>query len=256
LSPASTPSIATGSEPNGIAVDPSDRFVYVVDRLSNDVLTYALDSSSGTLTLAGNAVSTVANPIAIVADPTGKFLFVGGTGVDAYTIAPNSGTLTLVVGSPFGPSGVDAFSLAVDPFGKFLYYGDIVAGTVHSTTINSTSGALSETSGSPISAGNNPLSMQVDPSGGFLYVLSAGDASVWGYAIDSTTGALTFSSRASSLAAGTSLGVLGGTPPVQYVRRCRRRPLLSPLRRKELARTYSDDGCSPRTSWPVRCRRE
>lgn len=217
LSPASTPSVATGSEPNGIAVDPSDRFVYVVDRLSNDVLTYTLDPSLGTLTLTGNAVPTVANPIAVVADPTGKFLYVGGTLVDAYTIAPSSGMLTLVAGSPFGSNGEDAFSLAVDPFGKFLYYGDIVAGTVHSTTINPTSGALSETSGSPISAGNNPLSMQVDPSGGFLYVLSAGDASVWGYSIDSTTGALTFSSRASSLAAGTSLAVLGGAAPVQYV---------------------------------------
>lgn len=217
LSQASTPTVGTGSEPNGIAVDPSDRFVYVVDRLSNDVLTYALDPTSGTLTLVGNAVATVANPIAVVADPTGKFLYVGGTLVDAYTIAAGSGTLTLVTGSPFGANGVDAFSLAVDPFGRFLYYGDIVAGTVHSTTIDPTSGALNETSGSPISAGNNPLGMQVDPSGGFLYVLSAGDASVWGYSIDSATGGLTFSSRASSLAAGTSLAVLGGAASVQYV---------------------------------------
>jgi 6-phosphogluconolactonase len=63
------------------------------------------------------------------------------------------------------------FDMKADPAGHFLYISDFNAGKVHAYSINQTSGALSEISGSPFGfpgAGNGgPLT--IDPRGKFLF---------------------------------------------------------------------------------------
>jgi len=65
--------------------------------------------------------------------------------ISGYSIAPSTGVLTPLSGSPFA---IPASALAVNSAGGFLYASD-PAGTIQVFTIDSASGALTPISGSP-----------------------------------------------------------------------------------------------------------
>jgi 6-phosphogluconolactonase len=96
-------SVAAGNAPTEIAVDPTSRFAYVVNRLDNTVSMFTIDPSTGNLKLnstATNPTATVATgtePFRINFDPTGKFVYVTneGSAVSIYTVN-SDGTLTSV----------------------------------------------------------------------------------------------------------------------------------------------------------------
>jgi 6-phosphogluconolactonase (cycloisomerase 2 family) len=100
---------ATGSLPEGIAIDASGKFAYVADSGSDDVSGYEINDTTGALTplkrspfKAGNA------PQKVAIDPTGKFVYVTNSGskdVWGYAIDPKSGDLTPVPESPFKAGG-------------------------------------------------------------------------------------------------------------------------------------------------------
>ena len=93
--------VAAGNAPTAIAVDPTSRFAYVVNRPDKTVSMFTIDPNTGNLTLN----STVTNPKATIAtgtepfridfDPTGKFVYVTneGSAASIYTVNSN-GTLT------------------------------------------------------------------------------------------------------------------------------------------------------------------
>jgi 6-phosphogluconolactonase (cycloisomerase 2 family) len=93
--------IAAGNAPTAIAVDPTSRFAYVVNRLDNTVSMYTINPSTGNLTLNSSAtnpagtIGTGAEPFRIVFDPTGKFVYVTNeeSAVSIFTVNTN-GTLT------------------------------------------------------------------------------------------------------------------------------------------------------------------
>jgi 6-phosphogluconolactonase (cycloisomerase 2 family) len=62
---------------------------------------------------------------------------------------------------------------------------------VSAYTINATTGALTQITGSPFPAGTQPFSVTVDPSAKFAYVANGGGGNVSAYTSDATTGALT-----------------------------------------------------------------
>jgi 6-phosphogluconolactonase len=93
--------ISAGSGPTAIAVDPTSRFAYVVNRLDNTVSMYTIDPNTGNLTLnstATNPTATIATgtePFRVDFDPTGNFLYVTNEGSAASIYTVNSdGTLT------------------------------------------------------------------------------------------------------------------------------------------------------------------
>ena len=93
--------VSAGSGPTAIAVDPTSRFAYVVNRLDNTVSMYTIDPNTGNLTLnstATNPTATIATgtePFRIDFDPTGNFLYVTneGSATSIYTVN-SDGTLT------------------------------------------------------------------------------------------------------------------------------------------------------------------
>jgi 6-phosphogluconolactonase (cycloisomerase 2 family) len=132
----------------------------------------------------------------VLADPKGRFLFVGSEGsgfISVFQIA-SDGSLTLTSGSPFtSPNLTSADSLAVDGNGKFLYVGQLSSSTpVDVFTIDQTTGALSEVG--PFSLGVAQL--HADPSGKFLLGVaevadapgSATDQHIYVFSIDQTSG--------------------------------------------------------------------
>lgn len=93
--------VAAGNAPTAIAVDPTSRFAYVVNRLDNTVSMYTIDSSTGNLTLNATATNPTATiptgtePFRIDFDPTGKFVYVTNeqSATSIYTVN-GDGTLT------------------------------------------------------------------------------------------------------------------------------------------------------------------
>ena len=89
-----------------------------------------------------------------------------------YTVNPNSELSTPV--SINGPSNV--YEMHIDPTGKFLYASDFDLGAVHVYSINSSTGALTEVTGSPFTASQAPGNggpLAASPDGKFLFYSNA-----------------------------------------------------------------------------------
>jgi 6-phosphogluconolactonase len=93
--------VAAGNGPTAVAVDPTSRFAYVVNRMDNTVSMYTIDPNTGnlklnaTVTNLSGTIATGAMPFRIDFDPTGKFVYVTNEGSAASIYTVNSdGTLT------------------------------------------------------------------------------------------------------------------------------------------------------------------
>jgi len=176
----------------GVAVDPSGRFVYVGDNASTDLYAFAINLATGALaSISGSPFTVGSGPQGVVADPTGRFLYVvAPNGVSAFTINAATGALTGIKGSPFAADS-NAYLAAIDPAGKFLYVGNNVSNTVSAFVINPTSGALTAVKGSPFACAADCNGMKVDLLGRFLYASNFDNDTISAYAINGGTGALT-----------------------------------------------------------------
>ena len=165
--------------------------LYVANAGSHNLSVYSIDQGTGALAPLSPGPSTIAtgnNPTSVVVAPSASVVYVANHG-GSNDISAFSTDLTEVSGSPF-PAGGNPLSLAVGGGGKFLYSAnpDATNPSISGFSIDPTSGALSQLSGSPFKL---PVSqyMATDQTGSYLYVTLG--ASVVGYGIDPATGALT-----------------------------------------------------------------
>jgi 6-phosphogluconolactonase len=157
--------------PTLTAVDPTNRFVYVV--ASSDVVVFSFNASAsgGTLTAlsgTGSKLATGNGPNSIAIDPSGRYLYIGnGTDktISAYSINQATGLLTAIAGGPISVStGVSG--VFFDPSGKFLYTESGSAsgtnGVITRFTIDFTTGLPSTTIASrTFSAGSGPAGITI-----------------------------------------------------------------------------------------------
>jgi 6-phosphogluconolactonase len=157
--------IATGAQ--SIAVDPSGRFVYVPNTVSNDVSRYSIDATTGALTpgapvTAGNGPMSIVltvGPTPVIFRP--RFAYVANLNSDtvsAFAIDAATGALTPAPGSPFA-AGVGPIAVTVDPTGRFAYVANAGSNDISGYTIDPASGGLSPIAGSPFPAGEGPSSV-------------------------------------------------------------------------------------------------
>ena len=191
-----TTAIAAGTAPMGVAVDPSSRFVYVVNSTGNfvngTVSQYSINQTTGALTSITTAIATGTSPRGVAADPTGRFVYVtnhgtSGNSVSQYSINQTTGALTSI--ATIG-SGNRPFGIAVDPTGRFVYTANYTGNTVSQYSINQTTGALTQIT-TAIATGTSPQGIAVEPTGRFAYTANSGDSTVSQYSINQTTGSLT-----------------------------------------------------------------
>jgi len=197
---AGNPAVSGLDCPEFMAVDPTQKFLYVPDEANDLIHSYSIDTD-GALTEVGTAVSQCAFQVAV--DPSGKFLIAPdfcGTSIDVYSIA-SDGSLTAVVGSPFPETSTnEPEGVVIDPTGKFAYVVDFVDGngTVSAFSL-STAGALTELSGSPFQTGASPFIIAMTPDGKFIYTNEEGQSQIDGFSVNSTTGALTATAPATNV---------------------------------------------------------
>jgi 6-phosphogluconolactonase (cycloisomerase 2 family) len=143
----------------GVAVTPNGTFLYSPGTTAG-VSGYAINSSTGALTpIPGSPFGSIAGGYIVVA-PGGQFAYVADAASNelwAYIINQTTGALSATAGSPYAvPAGpfpnAPVSAIAIDPSGNFLYVsvgGQVGNGTTGAFTINSSSGELTQVTGSP-----------------------------------------------------------------------------------------------------------
>jgi 6-phosphogluconolactonase len=193
------------NDAEGLVADPQARFLFVSDFAASLVRVFNVDSSNGRLAeVTGSPFPLDASgPRGLVTDAGGKFLFVAdfnSNQISVFNIGSN-GALTRVTGSPFAVVGGSSPGfLLLHPSGNFLYASNLNSptGSISAFSINATTGALTQISGSPfptVGGSPGPSIMANDPAGKFLYVSLSGTANannrVAAFTVNSSTGALT-----------------------------------------------------------------
>jgi 6-phosphogluconolactonase (cycloisomerase 2 family) len=176
--------VASGNEPNAIAVDPTGRYVYVAN-WSDGTLSEYIAGSDGTLTNIGTALAG-SEPSSVTTDTTGQYVYVANLAsntVSQYAIG-TGGVLTSLGNIAAGSGPI---SITAAPTGHYLYVADETGNAVAEFAIGA--GGLLTSLGS-VPSGNDPQSVTVDPSGLYAYVANWNDATVTAYTIGSN-GALT-----------------------------------------------------------------
>lgn len=207
-----TATVATGTLPRSVTVDPFGRFAFVTNFTSNNISVYTINPVTFALTeVIGSPFSAGTWPTSVSVDPSGRYLYVSNYGwpstgsVSAYSINPVSGTLIPVAGSPFA-AGNGSSSIDIDPSGRFVYVTNLLVDTISAFSINPLNGVLTkiqDLSGSQF----RPVSIATNPTGRFVYVMTAcGNA--WVFNINAASGLL---SRVDS-ASGGLCGAFGDAP--------------------------------------------
>lgn len=159
-----------------------------------EIMSFNIDQSTGALTSPGT-YSAPAYVFQMAVDPARQYLYgsdFDSGGVRVYAIAPTTGALTEVTGSPFFSSYVrgNGGPVSVSPDGKLVFFS---GGTGEITTFSASAGVLTP-SATSITDLNQANQFAVDPAGQFLYVADLSDfseAQFSVFSINHTTGALT-----------------------------------------------------------------
>jgi len=159
---------------------PSEKaFAYVTNSYASNLSAYAIDYTSGALTMVANPPmdSNVTDSSSVVTDPARKFAYVvnpygllSNSAIFGYTIDHGTGDLVPMPGSPFASSG--STGLTVHPGGQFAYAVNANVGTVSVFAIDPATGALSPVPDSTVTTGASPssYSIAIEPTGRFAYV--------------------------------------------------------------------------------------
>ena len=155
-----------GECPNTVALTPSGNMLAVawsdadnVGPIDNLLTLYSV-SSSHSLTPIGNSFPASGAGVDSVFDPSGKFFIVAqDNGIGVYQVSQNSATE--VPGSPFA-NGASFNRLTISPAGNFVVAISSKSNQVFVFNLNSSTGALTEASGSPQSV-TTPTDLAIAP---------------------------------------------------------------------------------------------
>lgn len=202
---ALTPSLTnqpTGGNPFGTVIDSAGKFLYVASNLSTQLYGYAIDATTGDLTLIPGSPYVAARANYLALGNAGSVLYVSkfftnpspdDSAVLAYGIDAATGMLTPVAGPPFAP-GVAGGKLQLSPNGKFLFVANNTgsgAGTITSFVVNPTTGALTAAPSPSVQMGGGNVIFDVEASGRYIAGFTFSGSSPTLVSVNATTGALT-----------------------------------------------------------------
>jgi 6-phosphogluconolactonase len=161
-----------GIKPVALASDPTNRFVYVVDFASNQMIGYTIQSGSVLDFMINGPFSAGSEPTSVIVDPRGRYIYASNglsSTVTAYTIDLGTGTPSATVnttGSQTNSTDTDPVSVAMDAaLGRFVYTANYLGNSVSGFRANPDTGALAPTQASPYPAGAKPAVVATVPHG-------------------------------------------------------------------------------------------
>jgi 6-phosphogluconolactonase (cycloisomerase 2 family) len=161
-----------GVKPSALVSDPTNRFVYVTDFASNELIGYTIQDGSTLDFLINGPFKTGNEPSSIAIDPRGIYLYVTNqldSTVSAYTITLATGTPSVSInpsGSQTNSTDTTPVAVVVDPaIGRFVYTANQLGNSVSGFVLNPNTGALATTQSTPYPTGNQPSAVVAIPHG-------------------------------------------------------------------------------------------
>ncbi len=162
-----------GVKPTAVTADPTDRFVYVTDFASNELIGYSIETTGQLSFMINGPFKTGNEPTAVVVDPRGIFIYVANSlqsTVSAYNIALPTGTPSATVavsGSTTNSTDTDPVAIIVDPaLGRYVFTANYLGNTVSGFRLNPSTGVLTATENTPyVVPGANPAAIAAVPHG-------------------------------------------------------------------------------------------
>ncbi|MDR3740985.1 MAG: beta-propeller fold lactonase family protein [Terracidiphilus sp.] len=153
---------AAGTKPSGLTAS-STGYLYVTDSSNASVLAYSI--ASGVLTpVSGSPFPTGNGPSAVAVDSTGKYVYVtnaSDSNLTAYSAS--SGVLTTL---GLYATGSQPVAIGIDPsLNEYLYTVNFLGPSVSGFQINSSTGALVRSQGSPFGTNAEPTAVAAVPHG-------------------------------------------------------------------------------------------
>ncbi|MGA3080660.1 MAG: beta-propeller fold lactonase family protein [Terracidiphilus sp.] len=172
LAPAANSPYEAGVKPSALVSDPTDRFVYVTDYASNELIGYTILDGSTLSFLTNGPFKTGGQPSAIAMDPRGKFIYVTNaldSTVSPYAITLSNGTPTValnLIGNQINPTDTEPVAIAVDPaLGRFVYTANHLDNSISGFRLDPNSGAVTPTQATPYNTGLKPTALVIVPHG-------------------------------------------------------------------------------------------
>jgi 6-phosphogluconolactonase len=192
------------SNPSFVALDPSRRFLYVINEIddyegqkSGSVEAYAIDPGTGMIKLLNRQSLHSPIPAHLAVDPTGHHLVVANYIGGDFVLLPieTDGRLGPVSGevkdTGSGPNekrqeAPHPHSVVFDPGGRFIAAADL--GIDKLQVFRLTDGSLARVSEAPVAPGAGPRHIVFDLGGKRLYVVNELNATVTAFSYDPATG--------------------------------------------------------------------
>jgi 6-phosphogluconolactonase (cycloisomerase 2 family) len=161
-----------GIKPFALTTEPNNRFVYVTDWASNQLVGYSIGTTGSLTYMINGPFKTGNQPTAIVVDPRGEYIYVTNAldnALSAYQITLASGSPSAIVNSASSAVySTDSYpvALAVDPaLGRFIYTANYSGDSASGFRLNADTGALVTTQATPYGTSPHPTAIAIVPHG-------------------------------------------------------------------------------------------
>ena len=202
--------VAETVNPSFLAVDPSRRFLYAVNEISNyaggkggGVSAFAIDRATGKLTFLNEVSSRGREPCHVSLDKTGKFVMVANYGGGSAAVFPvladgRLGEASAFVehhGSSVNPErqeGPHAHSIAPSPDNRFVLAADLGLDRLLVYHFDPAQGSLkpNDPPFATVKPGAGPRHFAFHPSGRFVYTINEMGSSITAFSYDAARGSL------------------------------------------------------------------
>jgi len=184
--------VAVGGKVMPLALSPDRRHLYAARRSDPlEVLTFAIDATSGELTPVGNA--PLPHSMAYIAtDPAGRFLFSASYGGDQIAVSAIDVNGVVQAAQQVLPTGPHAHAIQADPSGRFVFATSLGGGVVMQFLYDTETGQLKANSPPLLSPhkGASPRHFVFGRDARFMYLINELDAVIDVLAFDNHTGTL------------------------------------------------------------------
>jgi 6-phosphogluconolactonase len=172
LTPSAHSPYQAGVKPTGVSCDPTNRFTYVTDYASNELIGYTIQSGYDLEFMINGPFKTGNEPQALTIDPRGKYIYVANaldSTISAFAIDLSTGTPSAAVaptGSGTNTTDTEPVAVIVDAsLGRFVYSANFLGNSVSGFKLNPNTGTLSPNESSPYPSSSAPAALVSVPHG-------------------------------------------------------------------------------------------
>ncbi|HEX4005261.1 MAG TPA: beta-propeller fold lactonase family protein [Acidobacteriaceae bacterium] len=165
---AGSPFLA-GTTPTGVAIDPTNRFLYATDSVQNQLIAYDILAGGVLYPLTNGPFQTETFPVGVVVDPRGKYIYVtdyNSSEISEFTIVQSTGSPSQLTSPSYGTKAPSPTCIGIDPaLGRYVYTSDFSGAYVTGAELNPNTGALNGIQDSPYPVTGSPTCVALVPHG-------------------------------------------------------------------------------------------